>query len=348
MRALVNLSIASGSGVTGCPPPTIMVSGRNWNSDMNDGAGGDYVYLCATYAEDPPQSIVALQAAGLTSKYKPNCGSGWDPLAGSLTKGSRNPNSAFLCLRRGPATSTGIPISQLSGALASIGCPKETRAVTSVEEPAVPFEFDPVGVGLLLCVPAPPPPIPPAPPPGPRAMITDLHVVVVPSGSARGAACPRGSALVRATNATSAWDLDFNQGAGGDYTYLCASRVPSAPPIGDLLGFHTPSAAEPFGNCPSGFTKVRGNGTSIGADDLNHGSRNPGAMFLCYRKGVGAPIYELAGLAGAGGAAEAGCKQAGYSEAVHGPPAYPGIFDFDPAGVRLTLCADRHNGSSPH
>ena len=64
-----------------------------------------------------------------------------------------------------------------------------------------------------------------------------------------------------------------------DYTYLCVDRTAGMPPISALLGFHTPSAAEPFGECPANYSKVLGNGTSIGSNDLNHGSNNPGAMF---------------------------------------------------------------------
>eukprot|EP00966_Prymnesium_polylepis_P230292 5328724-Prymnesium_polylepis.1 len=74
--------------------------------------------------------------------------------------------------------------------------------------------------------------------------------------------------------ASTVWDLDFNSGAGGDYTYLCVERTAGEPPISALLGFHTPSAAQPFGDCPANFTKVLGNSTEIGANDLNHGSLN--------------------------------------------------------------------------
>ena len=63
-------------------------------------------------------------------------------------------------------------------------------------------------------------------------------------------------------------------------------------------------------------------------------------MFLCYQRG-GAPIYALAGLAGGGNATSAaGCEAAGW-EATPGPPAYPGTFNFDPAGAGLVLCIDR-------
>ena len=67
-------------------------------------------------------------------------------------------------------------------------------------------------------------------------------------------------------------------------------------------------------------------------------------MFVSYRTGTTAgPIYDLAAYAGGGNASSGkGCAAAGW-EAVHGPPAYPGVFDFDPAGVGLVLCADRRS-----
>ena len=85
-----------------------------------------------------------------------------------------------------------------------------------------------------------------------------------------------------------------------------------------------------------------GNDTAIGSNDLNHGSLNVGAMFLCYRKDSNSStIYDLADFAGGGNATSAAGCQAGGWEAVHGPPAYPGVFNFDPSGAGLVLCADR-------
>uniref|UniRef100_A0A7S3ES71 MABP domain-containing protein n=1 Tax=Haptolina ericina TaxID=156174 RepID=A0A7S3ES71_9EUKA len=181
--------------------------------------------------------------------------------------------------------------------------------------------------------------MPPPAPPGPVIAITGLRVLVVPASSGSAPSCAVGEQLLRPMAGTK-WDLDFNTGAGGDYTYVCVERKAADSPISALLGFHTPSAAEPFGDCPANYAKVLGNSSAIGANDLNHGSLNQGAMFLCYQRG-GAPIYNLAGLAGGGTAVSAaGCRLPGW-EAITGPPAYPGVFNFDPAGVGLILCADR-------
>lgn len=339
--SLVNLSVLiSSSAVSSCAAPAVMVRGGSfWDNDLNDGAGGKYIYLCATYdAVSAPSHIVALQAAGLTSKYKPACAVGFSPLVGNLNEGSRNPGQKFLCVQYGGTSASAVPVSSIVGAHSSTGCPKNFRGVSSVEAPSTPFDFDPSGVGVLLCVPAPRPPLPPPPPPGPHTAITDLTVLVVSASSQGAVRCPSKSLLMRPMNATPDWDLDFNSGAGGDYTYLCLERTAGETPMTSLLAFHTPSAAQPFGDCPQNYTKVLGNSTAIGANDLNHGSRNVGAMFLCYLKGGGSPIYDLAGFAGGGnGSSAKGCTAAGW-EAVGGPPAYPGLFDFDPMGDGLTLC----------
>ena len=56
------------------------------------------------------------------------------------------------------------------------------------------------------------------------------------------------------------WDADFNQGAGGDYVHLCASREREAgrSPITEIVAFTTPSAAQPYGDCPTGMAQVTG------------------------------------------------------------------------------------------
>ena len=143
IQALTNLSLLIvGSSGPHCPPPAVAVTdpSGHWDADMNDGAGGKYVYLCATYTPSNASvsRIVALQAAGLTSKYKPNCAQGYVPLDGDVTAGSRNPHNVFLCVQRDSRATqsdrvAAQPIQQLSGALASTGCPKSYRAVSSAE-----------------------------------------------------------------------------------------------------------------------------------------------------------------------------------------------------------------------
>jgi len=352
-QTLTNLTVLISASTTSCTPPSVLVTDPSaaWNSDLNAGAGGKYVNLCATYNTEAVSGIVSVQAAGLTSKYKPNCdfSAGYTPLTGNLNEDSKNPGVVHLCVKRAPISksinstvTSPVLIHTISGAVFSTGCPKDFRPVTSAESPATAFNFDPAGAGVVLCVPAPPPPLPPAPPPGPRGAITQLRVLVVAASEGGNVTCPTGLELLRPLNSVTDWDLDFNSGAGGDYTYLCVGRDASASPILSLLGFHTPSAADPFENCPGNYTKVLGNTSEVGANDLNHGSLNVGAMYLCYRKDIGSPIYDLAGLPGGGNASSAaGCQAARGWEAIHGPPAYPGVFDFDPSGRGLILCADR-------
>ena len=178
-------------------------------------------------------------------------------LPGNLNEDSKNPGVVHLCVKRAAISksinstvASPVLIHTISGAVFTTGCPKDFRPVTSAESPATAFNFDPAGAGVVLCVPAPPPPLPPAPPPGPRGAITQLRVLVVAASEGGNITCPIGLELVRPMSSVTDWDLDFNSGAGGDYTYLCVGRNASARPILSLLGFHTPSAADPFENCP--------------------------------------------------------------------------------------------------
>jgi hypothetical protein len=189
---LSNLTAIIGDSViTSCPLAAVLVTDPTggWNSDLNMGASGKFVQLCATYTADKSSQIVALQAAGQTSKYKPNCdyAAGFTPIEGNLNNGSKNPGSIYLCVKRAVnhlATSHNqtvavgsVPISQIVGSIASTRCGKDFRPVNSAESPATPFNFDSAGAGVVLCIPAPPPPLPPPPPPGPREWITDLQVM---------------------------------------------------------------------------------------------------------------------------------------------------------------------------
>ena len=114
--------------------------------------------------------------------------------------------------------------------------------------------------------------------------------------------------------------------------------------ITDLVAFATPSAADPYENCPAGYTKM-GNATS---GNLNSGSTNPGVMYLCYKtqqqllllqqeeeeedEQEGRGISQLVGVIGNASACPSGM------EAVQGTAAQPGPFDFDPKGPGLHLC----------
>ena len=167
----------------------------------------------------------------------------------------------------------------------------------------------------------------------PRAApITNLSVVVALTSSKTGH-CPEGTALISAAG----WDADFNQGARGDYVYLCAAT--GGMPITALVAFVTPSDAQPFGDCPAGTTKVPG--VDRGRNDLNTRSRNVGAMFLCYARQQGQPA--VTGLFGVSGGFNGTACPAG-SAAVEGAASQGGAgraFDFDPRGVGLRLCAQR-------
>ena len=111
-QTLTNLTVLISASTTSCTPPSVLVTDPRaaWNSgetprlpgihphphaslikcllftDLNAGAGGKYVNLCATYDTEADSGIVSVQAAGLTSKYKPNCdfSAGYTPLAGSI------------------------------------------------------------------------------------------------------------------------------------------------------------------------------------------------------------------------------------------------------------------------
>ena len=173
-----------------------------------------------------------------------------------------------------------------------------------------------------------------------RVMLTRVsHVGSCPDGLTQVGPLP--TTVPAPTLAGSGWDNDFNDGASGQYAYLCYSREPGTP-IGALLAFRTPSSAQPLGDCPAGYTKVQGVDGSFGSNDLNAGSHNDGAAFLCYENStVESPSSAVVDIAGVAGAANAShCAAAGW-EAVGGPPTAPGVFDFDPAGVGLTLCVRR-------
>jgi hypothetical protein len=133
--------------------------------------------------------------------------------------------------------------------------------------------------------------------------------------------------------------LAWCAGAADDpYVFLCVGSGggggggnASSAAITELVAFSTPSDADPDEACPSGgWEKVSGN--------LNSGSKNIGAQYLCVRRGGHGPgIRRLGGLVAAGGAN--GCP-AGSSPVLGTPPHQALPFDFDPKGVGVQLCAN--------
>ena len=130
---LTNLTtLITANLTTNCTLPSQLVTDPSgvWNSNLNEGAGGMFVRLCATYATDASSPIRNIQAAGLNINDKPDCdyAAGFTAVNGNLNAGSRNPGNASLCIQR---DSEKIPITSLYGTFASTGCRKYSRAVSS-------------------------------------------------------------------------------------------------------------------------------------------------------------------------------------------------------------------------
>ena len=193
-------------------------------------------------------------------------------------------------------------------------------------------------------------------PPGPptrHAPIVSLDVVI---SSAANACCPTGYSRVMAAVTDSGaagktWNGDFNDQAGGNFVYLCYQQTPprgtyssnhgggegllatQQQSISELVAFVTPSDADPFEDCPSGFTKW-GNYTN---GNLNSGNKNLGYLYLCYKRvgDPGASTRPLTSLMAVVGNTSS-CPLP--STAVHGTQTAPRNFDFDSAGIGLRLC----------
>ena len=327
------LSVVIGKSGAPCPTGTSRIgAGAGWDSDFNDGAGGDYVYLCmSTKGAKPP--ITGLLAVHANTTSGAVCPTNYTKLAGNMQSKSRSKGVAFLCVSRSNVTDGKQPLGVLQGVLASSGC-GAMHAVNDSRAVSTPFKFDAAGVGVLLCAAPIPPPCPPAPPPS-SDPITSVMAVV---SKLEGACCPKGYS--RVLNASSAWDADLNDGAKGSFVYLCASREVKSDPITRLVAFTTPSAAQPFGDCPPNTTKVKGvGGDDWTHNDLNFGSMNPGAMYLCHGSQAGQPpIRDVVGVAGEinSTACPDGSRfvEGAASQGGKGKP-----FDFDPRGIGVRLCA---------
>ena len=340
---ITDLQLAIGSSVdVPCPSGMSRIAaGSGWDSDFNDGAGGNYVYLCMGRNNASVAPISGLVVVTSPHDRAPmgglDCPDGYEQLPGNLASGSTNPE-AVLCVSRGTERPA---IGLLQGVLAATGCPAGFEAVWGSLE-RKPLTLDPRGKRLLLCH---------APVPAPRPIVA-ISVLV---SSAAHSSCPDGYARVGgASEAATAWDEDFNQGAKGLYVYLCVATAnstraaPSSPAITSLVAFTTPSDAQPFGDCPKGMQKAPGVGANGSSpfeywehSDLNHGSANIGAMYLCYEMQPGQPaISALVGVAGAVNATA--CP--GTTAPVNGTASQgraTKAFDFDPKGSGLRLCASR-------
>ena len=270
------------------------------------------------------------------------------------------------------------------GPLSTPQCPENWDVVPSLHDGA-PFAFPHAHGGkVLLCTqrnPAPPPPCPPAPPPSTQP-ITKLQAIV--ASTPAGACCPAGlervgASLVTNTNpkpcGNDSWNGDFNSGAGGKYVYLCFGRGSGSgaqplSPISSLGAFTTPSDADPFMDCPSGWSKVSApvNNTycqclgspndkddCANCEDFNSGSKNVGAMYLCYKRQENPPLGSLAAsVATASLAAITSLSAVTGNRSTCPPglvtvPAVPrmkpaGPFDFNAAGGSIWLCAQLSSG----
>jgi len=178
--------------------------------------------------------------------------------------------------------------------------------------------------------------------------------------STPGNCCPLGFERVGAShvaNASLTWDGDFNSGAGGDYVALCTGRNGSSNPITALTAFVTPSHADPFMGCPAGWSKVtaalntsctcRGQSPNHTDDcwnceDLNSGSANLGAMYLCAQRDAAVtPIMGLEAVAGNDTACPSSSTAVPAAEGMA-----PGPWDFDPKGEKLQLCVSVNQSQS--
>ena len=356
MTPLTDLAVVvSDSPSTGCPPHMSKVgsdgiaspslSGGHWDGNFNQGAGRLHVALCAEFGNADLAPISGIEATNGTLP----CAKGFTRLPGNINSNSSNlvDGDIFLCISRKPAARA---MAWLLVSFGLNGCRVGFHAV-NVTGSARSQIFDPMGQspsgGLLLCTAHLPEPCPPPPPPSWHGMpITDLRVAM--GWRPELACCPSSYAVV--TEAVDnhaqgtvrgrdprAWSGDFNEGAQGDYVYLCASRAVKAAPISSLVAITTSSAAQPFGDCPKGSAKVLGVGGN--SNDLNRRSMNRGAMYLCAARAADRPpIGSLVGRAG--NVSDSRCPP--MSTAVEGAAAQGRAgraFDFDPSGVGLRLCA---------
>ena len=140
------LAVVIGKSGAPCPTGTSRIgAGAGWDSDFNDGAGGDYVYLCmSTKGAKPP--ITGLLAVHANTTSGAVCPTNYTKLAGNMQSKSRSKGVAFLCVSRSNATDGKQPLGVLQGVLASSGC-GAMHAVNDSRAVSTPFKFDAAGVG---------------------------------------------------------------------------------------------------------------------------------------------------------------------------------------------------------
>ena len=315
--------------------------GSKWDKDLNQNAGGDYIYLCAARTAGGA-AITGLSAVAPADPILPTpnaCGEADESvlanrrLGHSVTKNRVN----YLCVQRGGG---GAPIAAVEGIVKGERCRSGFQPVGTLHgNLSSPFIFDIAGIGVTLCAGTGPRPCPPAPP-RTHGPIRDLSVLAT---SAIGVACcPNGTGLV---NTGRDFDGDYNAGAGGDYIFLCvrsetSQTGTSKEPITELRAFTTPSAADPFQGCPAGLEKIpaviAANGSTDG-NNMNAGSKNIGAMYLCASRNSSAAdaITSLVGTL-ANSSCPAGLMLVRGVDNPSGADGAP--FNFDPKGVGVHLC----------
>ena len=132
-----------------------------WDSDLNTGAGGNFVYLCSSKSPPPSPAVgwisdlVAFATHSAADPFEP-CPAGYTKMgnstSGDLNSGSKNPGVAYLCYKKADAASK---TKGIGGLLAVIGnasvCPSGMQAVPGTAAKPGPFDFDPAGPGLHVC-----------------------------------------------------------------------------------------------------------------------------------------------------------------------------------------------------
>lgn len=338
--------------------PTPALPGGSWDGDFDQRAGGKSVFLC-TGGLPIKQPITSIVAVHSNIKSVPSCPANFERLPVDFnSNASSNIGSVYLCIsRRAP----GRPLGWLVGSFGENGCPAGFHPVNDTSGQSQAFDYVGRGpsLGILLCAAWVPDSCPPSPPPSGDSPLSELRVAAAarpelaccPSGYARVGEVAGGSGSdigVGGGISSRSWNGDFNEGASGAYVYLCARYSTthaqgSAPPISSLVAITTPSAAQPLGHCPAGYSEV--SGTAGVGNDLNRRSKNAGAMYLCAGRNASLPpIAALAGSAGSIAASHCPLINGTASAAVEGVASQGGAgraFDFDPSGVGLRLCAAR-------
>lgn len=318
---ITSLALVIGSSSSAaCPNGTARVgAGSGWDSDFNDGAGGAYVYLCYGSDDDATARPITTLRAVTTPVAKPQggaCPAGYEQLEGNMNKGSKNMGFMYLCASH----EVGLPpINQLLGEKASSGCSSGLEAVEGTDKHAgKPFNFDPAGVGVVLCASRPPAPI------------TTLALAIGPNSTAD--TCPTGTTRI---TEGAGWDGDFNAGASGAYAYLCSGSSTTDSQITNLHAVVTFASGSAATSCPVGYEQLEGN--------MNQGSKNKRTVHLCVSRqakstAANTTAGSIVGLVGE--KASTGCAL-GY-EAVPGDDGQP--FNFDPEGQGVVLCLHRAGG----